>query len=578
MKSSLITKLIGGTVLLVVTIALLALCFGAGLVADLTLTNDAASLSAVAEKLRRIDLRARALSPSADPLSARAALQEIRSDSSDLMRLLDSRSPSPFDAYIYPPEEQTAARGIEESLRGAWQSAMLSFTDSLARLAEGSEARERFEPLAASLIDATERVTRAANENVSRIYDARRNIARSFLALFALLSAVGILSAFAYSLTTLLGMRRDLTRLISFGRRIAEGDFSASPGITRNDEIGELAAQLQNMSSLESSAVALRSLGDRLTAECTRLGEGIAGAVASVNSQTQLMEETNNGFEGIVSTVRKVAQNASVSLEAAQEGGRAVEKSLEKIALGMEATRVLEERTARIEEVVSLIGDVADQTELLSLNAAIEAARAGEAGRGFTVVAQQVRKLADRSARAASEIADLVQAVLDAVRRIASDAKESYEVSAALRSILERISVTIHSITDLAQAATDGVGQADSSLGGMVGLSSDTSGLVAELASSSKTLGEIVREMEALINSLSSGERPRHAADTAETAETAEAVSETVPSLPAEPAQVPVTSELKGMLPAEPASSLTRSMAQENVEAEEIEELESVED
>ena len=291
----------------------------------------------------------------------------------------------------------------------------------------------------------------------------------------------------------------------------------------------------------------------------------------SVNSQTQLIEETNNGFEGIVSSVRKVAQNASVSLEAAKEGGRAVEKSLEKITLGMEATRVLEERTARIEEVVSLIGDVADQTELLSLNAAIEAARAGEAGRGFTVVAQQVRKLADRSARAASEIADLVQAVLDAVRRIASDAKESFEVSATLKSILERISATIQSITELAQVATEGVGQADSSLGGMVGLSSETSGLVAELAGSSKTLAGIVHQMEALFKDLSHGERPRQAA------EPAQAPSVTVPPLPAEPAQAPLPSDLKGMLPEETPSPVTQGMS-ESVEAEEIEELESAED
>jgi len=572
MKSSIMTKLIGGTVLLVVTIVLLALCFGAGMMVDATVTNDASSLTSVAEKLRLIDLRVRALSASTDPASARAALQDIRAAGTDITRLLDSRSASPLDAYIYPPEVQTAERGIDESLRRGWQAAMLSFTDSLARLAESTEARERFDPLAAAFIDATERLTRAASDNVSRIYDARRNIARSFLELFALLSAAGILSAFLYSLTTLLGMRRDLTRLISFGRRISEGDFNASAGVTRNDEIGELAAQLQNMSSLESSTVALRSLGDRLTRECSRLTEGIAGAVASANSQTQLMEEANNGFEGIVSSVRKVAQNASVSFEAAQEGGRAVEKSLEKISLGMEATRVLEERTARIEEVVSLIGDVADQTELLSLNAAIEAARAGEAGRGFTVVAQQVRKLADRSARAASEIADLVQAVLDAVRRIAADAKESYEVSAALKSILERISTTIQSITDLAQAATEGVGQADSSLGGMVGLSSDTSGLVAELAGSSRTLAEIVQQMEALINNLSHGERP------AQAAEPAEVSPASVPPLPAEPADVPLTSDLKGMFPEETPSPLAQGMAQESLDVEEIEELESAED
>src|SRR5208337_3029972 len=141
MKSSLISKLIGGTVLLLVTIALLALCFGAGIMVDMTVTYDASSLTAIAEKLRLIDLRARALSPETEPASARAALQEIRSAGSDMMRLLDSRAPSPIDAYIYPPEVQTATRGINESLHGGWQAAMLSFTDSLARLAEGTETR-----------------------------------------------------------------------------------------------------------------------------------------------------------------------------------------------------------------------------------------------------------------------------------------------------------------------------------------------------------------------------------------------------------------------------------------------------
>jgi hypothetical protein len=183
-----------------------------------------------------------------------------------------------------------------------------------------------------------------------------------------------------------------------------------------------------------------------------------------------------------------------------------------------------------------------------------------------------VRKLADRSARAASEIADLVQAVLDAVRRIAADAKESFEVSAGLKSILTRISTTIQSIADLAQAATEGVGQADSSLGGMVGLSSDTSGLVAELAGSSTTLAEIVSQMEGLINNLSRGERRPEAVGTPK------APPVEVPPLPAAPPRVPLTSDLKAMFPEETPSSVTRGIAQEGLEVEEIEELESAED
>ena len=141
-----------------------------------------------------------------------------------------------------------------------------------------------------------------------------------------------------------------------------------------------------------------------------------------------------------------------------------------------------------------------------------------------------------------------------------------------MKSILERISASIQSITDLAQAATEGVSQADSSLGGMVGLSSDTSGLVGELSGSSKTLAEIVHQMEGLLNNLSHGERP------APVAETMEASAASEQPLPAEPAPVPAAPDLKGMLPEETPSSLTRGTAQESMETEEIEELESAED
>jgi methyl-accepting chemotaxis protein len=291
-------------------------------------------------------------------------------------------------------------------------------------------------------------------------------------------------------------MRRDFSRLITYSRSISRGDFSSQPDIQRNDEIGELAAQLRTMTSLESLVTTLRVTSEKLGQEYGRIAEGMAKTVASMRSQTQVVEDTTRGFPTIVSAVRRVAENASASLAAAHDGATAVDKSLEKISKGMEEARFLEERTARIEEVVSVMGDVADQTELLSLNAAIEAARAGEAGRGFTVVAQQVRKLADRSARAASEIADLVQTMLDAVRRIAGDAKESFETSTGLRQDLQSMSGAIKSITVLAETASEGVSQADSSLSTMLELTSDTARRVDEVFASNKLLREIVSQME----------------------------------------------------------------------------------
>ena len=254
-----------------------------------------------------------------------------------------------------------------------------------------------------------------------------------------------------------------------------------------------------------------------------------------------------------------------MSLVAAHDGMSAVEKSLEKITKGMEEARFLEERTVRIEEVVSVIGDVADQTELLSLNAAIEAARAGEAGRGFTVVAQQVRKLADRSARAASEIADLVQIMLDAVRRIAGDARESFETSTVLRQDLQAMSAAIKSITDLAETAAEGVGQADSSLSTMLGLTSESSRRVDEVSASNRLLRQIVTQMEEALGRFGSSR------DGTE-----------LPALPAglDPSHVPLSLAIMPVATEEEAELLSELPGEDSaaVPREEIEELESAED
>jgi methyl-accepting chemotaxis protein len=562
MRKSIMAKLIGGSVLLVVTIILLALCFVAGAFVDRAIADDARYFTSLEEKLSFVTVRASLLSTSASPDVLQFNLTEIRAANADLLRILSMQRGTPIDVLIYPPEVETAITTTQDMLRLGWQGELQRFLGAAAQRLDGEESRARFDLLFPGFISGTEAVTNRIGDTVGHIYDARRSVARSFLALFALFTGAGTVSAFVYSLVTLVAMRRDFGRLISFSRRISVGDFSSQPGVERNDEIGELAAALRKMNSLESLVSMLRATAERLTGEYGRIAVGIAKTVGSVKSQTQVVEDTARGFAGIVQSVKRVAENAAASLSAAHDGGKAVEKSLEKITLGMEEIRVLEERTSRIEEVVSLIGDVADQTELLSLNAAIEAARAGESGRGFTVVAQQVRKLADRSARAASEIADLVQAVLDAVRRIAADAKESFETSSLLKTDLVRISSSIKSISDLAHSASEGVGQADSSLSTMLNLSSDTSRKVDEVAASNKSLKQIVAQMEEVIERFSR-------ADQNVDKEVSPGVAETVEtSIAARPIDVDEPTYIEEAAPEESLENV------QEVTIEEIEELE----
>jgi methyl-accepting chemotaxis protein len=179
-----------------------------------------------------------------------------------------------------------------------------------------------------------------------------------------------------------------------------------------------------------------------------------------------------------------------------------VEKSLEKLARGVQTARALEERATQIEEAVALIGDVADQTELVALNAAIEAARAGESGRGFTTVAQQVRKLADRSARAAVEMGDLVEAVLVGVRRMGADARESLDTGGVLKDDLQRISGGITSIAALTRAAGETAEKAGTTLAGALDMSAEATRSLKSLISAHAKLRAIIGELSTQVGRL----------------------------------------------------------------------------
>jgi methyl-accepting chemotaxis protein len=332
---------------------------------------------------------------------------------------------------------------------------------------------------------------------------------RTFRVLFPSFAVLGTMSLFGFILWAFLSLRRDMRKLIAFSRSLSRGDETQPLDITEDGEIGALGAELRRIGSREALAARLRAASERLVADFPSTAENAVRLQDSFTGQTQIVKDTSRGLADVTQTVRDVARNAASSLEAAREGGNAVETSLQTIQRAIDAAKLLEERASRIEEVVALIGDVADQTELLSLNAAIEAARAGEAGRGFTVVAQQVRKLADRSARSVSEVADLALVVLEAVRRIASDATNSFQTIEALRRDLQGMSNGLASITHLANAAVDGAGRMESALAQALELGSDTTRRAQAIATANRTLKEEVAQVADIMSRMPPGRTPQ---------------------------------------------------------------------
>ncbi|MCX7041016.1 MAG: methyl-accepting chemotaxis protein, partial [Spirochaetes bacterium] len=268
----------------------------------------------------------------------------------------------------------------------------------------------------------------------------------------------------------------------------------------------------------------------------------------------------------------------------AEKGGLSVERFLERIRANVQGTLSLEQSTSRIEEVVSLIGDVADQTELLSLNAAIEAARAGESGRGFTVVAQQVRKLAERSARAASERSALRESVLDVVKRIAADSRESLESAQAFGKELEGVVDAVREITDLAGSTAKQAATTSASIERCRGLSAETSKGARDLGASTRALAQAVDHLGSSLPLFSSAQ-PEAAGAAANTLAITPVVESAASALflardeaPVDRAPAVQLEAAEDLFPIEESVGAESAEAEDVEEAEEIEELESVEE
>jgi methyl-accepting chemotaxis protein len=220
----------------------------------------------------------------------------------------------------------------------------------------------------------------------------------------------------------------------------AAGDLTARARIIHDDEIGVLADDCNHLiASLSDVAANVRRSAESVSAAATELSassQEINSSTMEISTsvqqiahgaelQSRKVEETTSAMEAIVSTVTSVSEQADEASKTTQEAARlslhgeeATTQAVAKIGEVREAIEtlagsvdVLGRRSAEIGKIVDVITSIADQTNLLSLNAAIEAARAGESGRGFSVVAEEVRKLAEGSGKAAEQIGELIKEV-----------------------------------------------------------------------------------------------------------------------------------------------------------------------
>jgi methyl-accepting chemotaxis protein len=257
----------------------------------------------------------------------------------------------------------------------------------------------------------------------SLVQNARSNSIAIFLtSFFSLLAAAGVVLFLVRKLVI-----KPLSASVELADNIAHNNLAiADLPVEAQDEIGEATASLNQMKqNLRKMIGSIATTADQLASASEELSAGAVQSASTARTQSDQTRQVATAMHEMSATVLQVSdssQRASSSshnaAQAACQGGTVVEETLgtmRKIADSTHAVALriteLGKNSEKIGKIIAVIDEIADQTNLLALNAAIEAARAGEQGRGFAVVADEVRKLADRTTKATKEIAAMIEAI-----------------------------------------------------------------------------------------------------------------------------------------------------------------------
>jgi methyl-accepting chemotaxis protein len=443
-----------------------------------------------------------------DPSKEQGTLATIDQVTAELIKVRDATA----------PREQTRLTQAElalEQYRKDVQNYAALVHASLETLDQMAASGVSLEALSQKLIDSQ-----------SRTRDSEEQSARQLLVISTLLAlALGILAAWVITAQIV----HPLLETLKAAERIAAGDLSQDIKTDRRDELGQLQRSMQGMT------VSLRKLIGGISRGITQIAsaaEELSAVTeqtsAGVNSQRVETDQVATAMNEMTATVQEVSRNAEEASNAAaaadkeaRAGEKVIGEAIDQIELlaaevgnSNKAMNHLKDESEKIGGVLDVIKAVAQQTNLLALNAAIEAARAGEAGRGFAVVADEVRSLAQRTQKSTEEIEGLitslqsgtqeVSAVMESSRVLTDSSVElTRRAVTSLESITRTVS-TIQSMNQQIAAAAEQqsavVEEINRSVINVRDISEQTAGASHETAASSVELARLGNELQVMVS------------------------------------------------------------------------------
>ncbi len=374
-----------------------------------------------------------------------------------------------------------------------------------------SKLARLYEEHAASVND----IVKLANEKVHANEERAASVisSRTTLMVGVGVAILGIVILLGYIIAR--GILKPLQQTIGVLQSLAKGDLTCQLAIDARDEIGIMAASLnQAMGSMHSAVASIAGAAQQVASasqECSASSQQISANAeetsAQANTVSSATEQVNRnlqtvatGAEELSASIREIAKNATEAAKVANDAVKVVESTNTTITK-------LGDSSAEIGQVIKVITTIAQQTNLLALNATIEAARAGEAGKGFAVVANEVKELATQTAKATEDISAKIQTIqgdtkgaVEAIGSISGIIHQINGISNTIASAVEEQNATTGEIARNVNEAAKGSGEIATNITGVAKAAESTSHGAGGSQQAAQELSRMSTELQQLVS------------------------------------------------------------------------------